>query len=214
MIKQSVIIFFIIFTASGQLYSQVEHPFAIAPGFLNMLYIGVDNPIDIAVFGINPEDITVKISKGYIKENGRGTYLVNVKEEGIREISIYRNGEYIGGRNFSVKKLPDPYACIRYNNCIRQGKIKKSVLQELYGINTKIDLNIDIRFNITSFTLTASIRGEEISEHSNSSKFTLKQRVLIRKAMVNTKIIIDDIKCVGPDSIIRTLDPIILSLQK
>ena len=93
---KKLISLFIALIISCSLLSQNEHPFAVAPTKLNIFYVGVDNPVDIAVFGLKPEDISVKSNNGTIRKVGNGQFIVKVLRQGTVRITISTNDRILG----------------------------------------------------------------------------------------------------------------------
>ncbi len=204
----------IVLIVSCSLFSQNEHPFAVAPAKLNIFYIGVDNPVDIAVFSVKQEDISVSITNGTIKSIGNGRYIVKVIRPGNAKITIKKNDRYLGYKEFRCKYVPDPVACIHSGTaCLKSGSIRKDVLLIQNGVFAELDWDFDINFTVSQFTITVTKDEKTISEKSTSNKFTLKQKELIRNLRIGSQLLIDDIKCVGPDGAVRQLNTILLKIS-
>jgi len=84
---------------------------AIALDRMNVFYIGVDNPITVAVEGIPNEKVNVKISSGYFS-GYMGKYMVHVTTPGetIIDVFILVNGKeiLIKSTKYRVKFFPPP----------------------------------------------------------------------------------------------------------
>ncbi|HPI46011.1 MAG TPA: GldM family protein, partial [Tenuifilaceae bacterium] len=87
----------------------------IAATKMNVLYLGVDNPLDISIPGVPPDKVSATISKGSIKLVGSGSYVAQ-PGAGITscEITVYAEGEgrrkqAMGTKTFRVKKVPPPF---------------------------------------------------------------------------------------------------------
>jgi N-acetylmuramoyl-L-alanine amidase len=89
----------------------VEPKVAIALDKINVLYIGIDNPITIAVSGYKSEDLIVSMNNGIISGKD-GKYIAHVTNTSPAEIVIetYINGikKRLGTQSYRVKHLPDP----------------------------------------------------------------------------------------------------------
>src|SRR5690606_9449026 len=71
---------------------QVSAPTAVvSPDKMNVLYIGVDNPISVSVPGIPRESIRASISSGSLS-GGNGNYTARVSEPGTAVISVSEFG--------------------------------------------------------------------------------------------------------------------------
>lgn len=88
-----------------------ETPVAIALDKMNVLYIGVDNPVTIAVPNVASDKIFVNIDNGSIT-GSNGKYVVHVTKVGIASIQVgtIKNDrkELLAEQVFRVKMMPDP----------------------------------------------------------------------------------------------------------
>ncbi|MGC4103363.1 N-acetylmuramoyl-L-alanine amidase [Ferruginibacter sp.] len=84
-------------------------PAVISVDKMNVLYIGVDNPVSIAAPGIAPQDVQLSISQGSIT-GGNGKYIARVVSTGEAIISLSKKGsdKVIQTFSFRVNRLPDP----------------------------------------------------------------------------------------------------------
>lgn len=62
--------------------------FAVIPAGMNVLYIGVDNPVQISVTGAPEDSLEVTISQGTITRIGKGFYSARVSMPGAITITI------------------------------------------------------------------------------------------------------------------------------
>jgi TonB-dependent SusC/RagA subfamily outer membrane receptor len=91
-------------------YNQTA-PAAIALDKMNVLYIGVDNPITAAAPGVAPEDLVLTVTQGNASITGKnGKYNVRVTTPGQITIGVMKKGEnkLISQSSFRVKRIPDP----------------------------------------------------------------------------------------------------------
>ena len=81
---------------------------------MNIFYIGVDNPVSVAVPGVLSDKLKVTISEGSIS-GSNGKYTVNVSKPGDTEISVYvetKPGVYEkeGTKKFRIRRIPYPHS--------------------------------------------------------------------------------------------------------
>jgi hypothetical protein len=78
---------------------------------MNVLYIGIDNPITIAVSGYKSEDLIVTMQNGSITGK-EGKYIAHVTniEQAVIIIETMENGKKVllGTQVYRVKRVPDP----------------------------------------------------------------------------------------------------------
>jgi hypothetical protein len=82
---------------------------------MNVLYVGLDNPVSIAVSGKTYDKLYATISKGTITETGNGLFKVSVSADLIGEqvnidVSVNTNGvlQPVGSYPFRVMGVPKP----------------------------------------------------------------------------------------------------------
>jgi beta-lactamase regulating signal transducer with metallopeptidase domain len=109
---------------------------------MNVFYIGVDNPINIAVPGYQCGELLAKIKQdgATLMPTGDCQYQVTVRQTGDVQIEIYsiRGGieQLIGTKNFRTKRIPDPVPRI---NSYKGGKIKKADLLEAKEVSALME---------------------------------------------------------------------------
>lgn len=189
---------------------------SVSPTKMNVLYIGVPNPIDITSSGVDPSKLSPSISKGSITKGAKpGEFIANVKAPGTVKISVSGNidgqQKSLGFKEFRVKKVPDPVAEV---GGTRGGVIGKAVLAAQAGVVAKLDnFDFDMKFQVVSFKVSATVKGFTEDAEAKSAAFTPQQKALINKVPSGGKLYIEDIKAKGPDGTIRALSPIIFKLR-
>ncbi|HNW88426.1 MAG TPA: GldM family protein [Bacteroidales bacterium] len=211
--RSLILITAILFNA--QLYAQTENISVISADKMNVFYIGMDNPVTIAVPGITSDKLKVSINNGSIKGND-GKYVVRVDKvmETIIEVSAeIKPGEEkkVGSNTFRVKRIPNPQACIG-NNCSNNIMISKEDLLKSGGITIQLNMPFDLDYEVISFVLSYIVdRGTEkdlVELSGKGNKFDQNMIDAINKIENGGKIYIEDIKAKGPDGSVRTLSAI------
>jgi hypothetical protein len=91
--------------------AKTETPVAIALDKMNVFYIGIDNPITIAVPNIPSDKLLVTINNGLIK-GSNGKYIVRVATLGEATITVATIKDdrkvLLSTQTFRVKRIPDP----------------------------------------------------------------------------------------------------------
>jgi len=59
---------------------------------MNLFYIGIDNPITVAMAGVPTEKVKVSCENGEIEDLGNGHYNVRVKTVGNKIIKVEADG--------------------------------------------------------------------------------------------------------------------------
>jgi hypothetical protein len=186
---------------------------AVSLSKMNVLYLGVDNPVTIAVANYQSSKIRPEITNGKItsKDGGYYNYVIQPKNVGMAILKIYAGDKLISNAEFRVKRVPDPVAKI---GGYKSGLIQKDILlnQEILSVDME-NFDFDLRFIVTSFKLSTHVKGIMTGVSSSSNTITQEQKTLIEKAVSGQKIYFEEIKVVGPDGAIRNLAPLIIELK-
>jgi len=203
-----------------QKYSVGMPNVVVSPTAMNVLYQGIQNPLDVSVPGIGSDKLTVRMTNGDIKKgkykNYRGEYVAQPRTVGQNaQIIVSAN---IDGKvqtfppvEFRVRRLPDPEA--RFAN-LKEGNVLRSVAAAQQVVTAVLEnFEFDLTYTVTGFTVSVNDKGYEITAESNNNRLTDKQKSLISNLRAGQKLIIEKIRAVGPDGRTRDLNPIILKIN-
>ena len=206
-------------------YTVGEPNVVCSPTAMNVMYMGIANPIDISVPGVSPDKIKIQVVNGTYTtekvknskgENFKGSWAVKPSQVG-KNVQVIVSTEVNGAKQtyapyeFRVKSIPDPVA--RFGG-MSSGKIAKNTAAAQAGVFAVLpDFDFDLQYEVTGFTILYSDRMGDVTESSNSSSLTAKQKDLINRLTRGKDLIIKDIKAKGPDGRIRDLSPIILTID-
>lgn len=188
---------------------------AVSPVKMAVFYIGLDNPVEIAICDVPAKYITATIDSGEIKNMGEGKFIVKVNSGvSVTKINVFEtyNGKTtkIGERLFRVKRVPDPVA---YIGGVKSGLINKNVIASSQMLVAKLDnFDFDLTFKITSFTFLINIKGDIVPIYCSGNMLSAAILAIISKAAPGARIYFEDIKAMGPDGTIRALSPINLKI--
>ncbi len=187
---------------------------------MNVLYLGIDNPITVAVPGFSAEDVYVSTTGGKLKKGSNNTeYIIFPQQENqlcYINVSIrYRPEDTaftpIGRMGFRVYRIPDPepFLCEK-----KGGKISKKELLNNTGIIAEIKNSVfDLKYSVTGFVLMIEVNGLFTCIESKSSTFNESQIKAIKQLKKGQDIFISDIKAMAPDGKERYLNGIIFSID-
>ena len=210
LIPMTVLLFFGISCVNGQRTADNNTLAAVAPVKMNVLYIGIPNPLKIAVAGYETSDVTAKIDNGTIS-GSNGSYIVMPKRMGEATVSLVVDNKIINETKFRIKLVPDHKASV--NNKF-DGEITKEELLKAGEVSVYMqNFDFDLKFKVVSFNVTGTIDEFEEEVSSNSSKFTEKQIRFIKLVESGQKLYIENIKAVGPDGAIRKLGTLVFKLK-
>lgn len=191
---------------------------AVEPAAMNVLYIGVGNPVNIAVSGIKSSEIKVTVSQGKIR-GSEGDYYVYPLKPGELTFNIYDEDKLLGSKVFRVLALPSPIALLLGSDGTPvtkagTGSLTIQQLLEVKGLRADLsDFVFEVEYKIISFNITVNDEsGITTVIKSTSSEITQEMRQHIETIKQGQTVIFEDIKAVGPDGKIRELNPIIVKV--
>jgi hypothetical protein len=197
-----------------QSYLVAEGSFSVAPIKMNVFYLGVDNPVDVSVAGVQPDKVDISVTNArHVKEGG--SYIIRPIRPGNAFVIVYAeiDGEKreMGRKEFRVKTVPTPVAMV---NNQKGGAINQGVLLAQIGVIAEMEaFEFDLKFTITEFTVSAVVQGFVREYSSKSDHFTQDQKNLIKSLTRGNSVYIQDIKAVGPDGATRPLSTINFKLN-
>lgn len=194
---------------------QVARPSAVvSPDKMNVLYVGVPNPISVSAPGIPKEKIRLSINGGSVSGSG-GKYVATVSSPGTTA-HITVSGEtspgktsVLGVQEFRVKRIPDPKAQFagKSSGTTATGNIKAQ--DKIFARLENFDF--DAKFNVTRFSLTViKPRQDPITLSGSGSDLSGPMRAALATISPGSRVVFDNIIAVGPDGTQRGLDPIVL----
>jgi gliding motility-associated protein GldM len=192
----------------------------VAPLKMNVLYIGVDNPIAISAPGIPDEKIQSSIDHGVLKKDAEGknyTIRINQMPKGVNKAYVSArtdlNGEMLdlGKAEFRVKRVPTPTAEIAGK---MDGQIDKNQLLAAGAIIPNMrDFEFEIYYEVTGYTFGTIINGDWLPKNVRGNRFSEEILGIIRNGKRNQKFFFENIQAKGPDGSIRSLNAVNLELK-
>jgi gliding motility-associated protein GldM len=183
-----------------------ERNVIVSPTAMNVMYTGIDNPIDVSVPGVSPDKIKIRVVNGTFTtekvKNPKGEYFPGTWA--VKPAAV-------GQKEFRVKPLPPPIAVFGGKST---GTISRATAAAQQGVFAILpDFDFDLRYQVTGFTVLFNDKGNDYEEPSNSSNLTQKQKDLIGRLTRGKNLIIKDIKALGPDNKTKDLQPVILKID-
>ncbi len=206
-------------------YSVGAQSVVVSPTAMNVLYAGIDNPLDISVPGIGSDKVRATMTNGTITRgkvnNSAGSPFPgdwkalpqNVGQVAQVIVSAEINGKQqtFQPLEFRVKQVPDPVAA--FANVSGEARVSRDIILAQSGVLANMeDFDFDLRYTVTGFTVSINDKGFDFSATSTSNRLTAEQRGLLDRLTRGKKLIIEGVKAVGPDKRTRDLAPIIITV--
>ena len=186
---------------------------SVSPTKMNVFYIGVDNPVEISASGVPSEKVSASISGGSIRRKSGADWVVNVKTPGEVTVNCSANIDgqtrSLGHKKFRVKRVPDPMASVGTDPSNKRGGViaKNSLINNVVRAEME-NFDFDLKFVVTGFSVSATVKGFTKTEESRSGQFTAAQKQLISGVPSGGKVYIEDVRAKGPDGSTRNLNTI------
>lgn len=194
---------------------QVSRPSAVvSPDKMNVLYIGVNNPISVSAAGTPTDKLKVSMTGGTIS-GSNGKYNVRVSSVGTARINVSAtvgNGQTqtLSSTEFRIKRIPDPIAQFAGK---MGGTLPTVTIKAQNTISAKLNnFDFEASFKVTRFTMIfAKPRADAIILSSSGSQLTSSMKSALNGITPGSRVIFDNIVAVGPDGSSRQLNAIALT---
>ncbi|HEY1871798.1 MAG TPA: GldM family protein, partial [Chitinophagaceae bacterium] len=175
---------------------------SIALDKMNVLYIGVDNPISISAGGGGDDKVQVSVAGGggSIIKQGGGKYTARVNSvTDDCKITVSVDGKVAGVSQFRVRTIPRPVATVGGAESGDNMTVGQFRVQTGVGAYIK-DFPFELKYAVTSFTLTADNAEGDIEEAPcTGNQWSPKAAGMIKNLAPGRTVTVDDIRAVGPD---------------
>lgn len=188
---------------------------AVALDKMNVFYIGVPNPVTIAVENTDCKDISIEAEGCNITEEKSIPchYVITVLKPGKVAVNVFKKAGggkvKVGTQEFRCKYIPDPVARI---SGMKWGDVLcLSLFKRQEGIILAMDnFDFDLRIAVDAYTITIVRNNETIFEKKCSGgRFDSETIQQFQKLKAGDRVIISEIKFHRPDGSIRVLEQVI-----
>ncbi len=194
---------------------------------MNVMYKGLDNPVDVSVPGVSPDKIKIRVVNGTYSQKKvqnargeffRGNWSVSPDQVG-RNVQVIVSTEDASGKasshapiEFRVKPLPTPIASFGGKS---SGKISKAEAVSQQGVFASMgaDFDFELKYDIMGFTVSYFDRGADRIEDSDNWRLTEKQKAILNSVTRGRDLTIKNIRAKGPDGVTRDLGAIVLTID-
>lgn len=197
---------------------QVSAPSAVVSADkMNVLYIGVPNPVSVSAPGIPLEKVRASIASGSLS-GGNGHFVAHVSTQGTTKISVSAEvGGHmtnLGTTIYRIKRIPDPIA--KFGG-IGSGRMSKGGVIAQEGVAAVLEnFDFDAKFQVVKFTMSVN-KARQVdlfTDVASSGYLTAGMKNALKTIAPRDRISIDDIFVKGPDGATRKLtNGITISVQ-
>lgn len=173
---------------------------AVSATKMNLLYVGVENPLDISVAGANSNSVKVKC-EGCKLQRQNNQYIATATKPGIARVMVSAEGFPDTPYEFRVKRIPDPIAKLGDGLQKHGGSMGNGEFKIYKGLDAYLkDFEFEAQCSIVGFLLTRHKKNDDpISSRNAGEKYNSQSQRLVEKASSGDHYYFDDImaKCPG-----------------
>ncbi|QHS61430.1 type IX secretion system motor protein PorM/GldM [Chitinophaga agri] len=172
---------------------------------MNVLYIGLQNPISISAAGVPAEQVSASINNGTITKTGAGKFSVTVTKPGTATIGVVANGKSMAGKEFRIKYIPDPILKVGMS---RGPMMKAAEFKVQGGLRADLEdfLFEGVKYEVVSYRIAIDAKGKDYVEaEANSAYFPNSVLPVIRSLRAGDLVYFENIRVKGPDGRVRDM---------
>ena len=170
----------------------------VAADKMNVVYIGVDNPITVAAAGIKTSSMKVTMSGGTLKSNGGTSYTAKVLKPGKAIITVTNSSD---GKKypfeFRAKRIPDPIVKLgkKIDGMMGSGEFKAQP-----GLAAWLEnFDFDARCKVQSYTMYYTRKRQDAVEvKGTGGRFSGQIASAVRQAKPGDQYAFTDVKAKCP----------------
>lgn len=182
----------------------------------NILYTGINNPVNIFHPEYKKQDYKITISQGRVMDI-EGNYYAQVSRKGFASVMLQvpdGKGGYkkVAEETFKVKDLPKPTVVLHNET---GGQMPAKLFKQQKGLETITkDMEVEADFRVVGYTITyINANGLGIfKEKVRGSYFTGKSRELLELAQPGDIFIFDDISVKGPNGVNKDVEALVFNI--
>jgi len=180
---------------------------------MNVVYIGVENPLTISS-GAGDEKTSVVPSGGgmTVTKAGPGKYIAKATTPDLKaNIKVSVKDGKTTDFPLRVKRIPDPIPTL--GGKLRGGNVQPGTIKAQSGIVPILEnFDFEARFNVESYRMVLASKGEIYPVDGSGPLFNDNMNKLISRAKPKDIIYIEEIKVRGPDGTPRKIGQVVFTI--
>jgi len=202
------------YTTPPQTYMVAKPSAVVSPDKMNVLYIGVPNPLSVSAPGIAKEKLRVSMGAGSLHQTTPGHFIATVNSIGTTTVTV--SGEIAPGKTvtlgstlFRIKRIPDPKAMFAGKSGGSTSAANLRAQDRLFARLENFDF--DTKFDVVRFSLwIMKPRQDPIQYTTSGGELSAAMRSAMSTVTPGTRIVFTNILATGPGGQ-RGLDDIIIA---
>lgn len=173
---------------------------SIALDKMNVLYIGVDNPLTIAASGGGDDRVKATINNGSLTRVGVGKYIARVNRiDDNTVVTVSVDGKVAGASQFRVRTIPDAQAYV--GGQPSGSEVSAGAFKAQPGVGAGIkNFPFQLEYEVVSFNFTCDTDDDIVSVPANGALFQgAVRRAIDQHVKAGRMVTIENIRVKGPD---------------
>lgn len=179
---------------------------------MNVVYMGVDNPVMVSAGSAGKEKMNVSFTNGAITSAGGDRYIIKPSKMGPGELKITVDGK-TSSFPLRCKNLPDPTAMVGTS---KGGSMPAATFKAMGGVLAKLlDSEFDAPYQVVGYTLGANGGAFQTYQQATNDggRWGGNAAAIVGRATPGTSVFFDQIRVKGPDGKVRELPGIFFNLK-
>ena len=190
-------------------YEVGERSGSVSAEKMNVLYIGVDNPIEVTAAGVSSNSLNATGTNVTLTKKDANHYNARVTKVGEAIVTLTGENGFSFPKKFRVKRIPDPVAKLLVGSGdTRGGTINSGTMAAVPGLQAELEnFDFEARCGITSYTIVVKKRNEDaIAKQGTGNAFSGEIKSALSGIRGGDIVSIYDIKALCPgDEITRKI---------
>jgi len=194
-------------------YEVGERSVTIAADKMNVLYVGVENPLSISAAGVASQEVSVSAEGLNILKQSNGKYIVKPTRPGKTKIRVSGGGLPATFFQYRIKRIPDPLAKLGNKP---SGRMSVGEFQLYDRIDAHLDqFDFDAKCKVVGFEIIRVDKsGDGFVNKNSGNKYQDRSKRLVAAAKRGDQYYFEKIKAKCPgDQHSRTLNSLFFKIK-
>lgn len=176
---------------------------------MNVVYLGVDNPVTISGGSVGSEKVKVSFTNGSITKAGKDDYVIVPSSVGPGTVTVNADGTQYKFE-LRCKMLPNPVVSV---GGVESGPMPSAQFKAMGGMLAKLkDSDFDAKFDVVGYKVGGYVNGIYQEAVVDGPRWTAANN-LINGAKPGSQVFFDNIRVKGPDGKVRSIPGTFFTLK-
>lgn len=181
-------------------YIVAEPTAVISATKVNVLYRGVDNPVEVSAPGVAAASLSVTATNSSVS-GGRGKYMLSPGSGNFTTVRVSArqddgSSKFMGEMKFRVKRLPDPEVVMAGKSS--GDRISKNALRRS-RLFPKLDALFEVNYRVVQFTMDVTVGPNTQSFNTTGDRLSAQMKNIVNSLNRGSTVAFKNIRVRGPD---------------